>query len=30
MVGAGTSIGANVEEAQAAHSKLDFMVLSRF
>ena len=25
FVGAGTSIGANVEEAQAAHSKLDFI-----
>ena len=25
LVGAGTSIGANVEEAQAAHSKLDFI-----
>lgn len=25
FVGAGTSIGANIEEAQAAHSKLDFI-----
>lgn len=25
LVAAGTSIGANVEEAQAAHSKLDFI-----
>ncbi|MFT7204011.1 MAG: four helix bundle protein [Algoriphagus sp.] len=25
MVGTGTSIGANVAEAQAAHSKLDFI-----
>jgi four helix bundle protein len=25
FVGASTSIGANVEEAQAAHSKLDFI-----
>ncbi|MDG1279060.1 MAG: four helix bundle protein [Algoriphagus sp.] len=25
LVGAGTSIGANVAEAQAAHSKLDFI-----
>ncbi|MBD8490095.1 four helix bundle protein [Echinicola sp. CAU 1574] len=25
IVGAGTSIGANVEEAQAAHSKKDFI-----
>jgi len=25
FVSAGTSIGANVEEAQAAHSKLDFI-----
>ncbi|WP_111672179.1 four helix bundle protein [Algoriphagus litoralis] len=25
LVGAGTSIGANVEEAQAAHSKADFI-----
>lgn len=25
LVSAGTSIGANVEEAQAAHSKLDFI-----
>jgi four helix bundle protein len=25
LVGAGTSIGANIEEAQAAHSKLDFI-----
>ncbi|MEN2281277.1 four helix bundle protein [Algoriphagus sp. SE2] len=25
LVGAGTSIGANIDEAQAAHSKLDFI-----
>ena len=25
LVGAGTSIGANIEEAQAAHSRLDFI-----
>lgn len=25
LVGSGTSIGANVEEAQAAHSKMDFI-----
>ena len=25
IVGSGTSIGANVEEAQAAHSKIDFI-----
>jgi four helix bundle protein len=25
LVGSGTSIGANIEEAQAAHSKLDFI-----
>lgn len=28
FVGAGTSIGANVEEAQAAHSKLDKLTIA--